>query len=962
MRVAAASTELLQAIVAAGHRGVALDADEPDALLLAGPDAWELLRAKRRDGVVVGAIVYTHGPPPLDRPLLEPVLLLRDLAELGGCLESLGRSGIPGRLRLPMGTVDLERGLFHHDDGRTLRLSTQELRLLGYLGARAGQEVDRDELQLQVWDHSRPVPTRSVDMAISRLRAKIELEPTRPTSLLTIRHVGYRLVVEDDEEGVQDGLVGRGREIGAICTALAEGVVCVCGPPGIGKSRVAGFAAASIGAPLYVALDGVEAFDVAVSSLALAARIPIETGDAATLLPRILGALPPQMVVVWDDADGVPGLLERLVGTGRALQIVTRRASSSAVPCVAIGPLSTLQTLRMLELRTGAAAGLKRVAEALEGVPLAVELAAARLASLGPEGLEHALQAPLQVLTGPDRSMRAAIEASWVRLSPAAQGLLAAVAGFRGTFTTQQALGLAPTALAAWLELIELNLVVRAEERFRVLHAVRAFALERVPQDPLRVVRTLRADLVAWTAALDGPTGVQAHRSLAWHVADLRAAHESLVESGRDPGLLADVTVALNRELLHHASVGDRTPVLERSLAVLSEPRHRARILAERGELRSKHDRPGSLQDYDEASRATTGDPAARAALEASQVSHFIVGTTEALRRVRAIELEGATPATRLRVQHAELKLAEVVGEVPIGTNLAAMASIADELVALGAIADAVYVGIDVGEWKRAMADPGAVRHLERVLGWARLLHSPVKQGQLKVTMAGVLGMTGEPARALQLLDEATILFETVQPMRVFQIQAARAGVQFNAGLLDDARAGLLENAAWGRRNGIEYNVLNAALLLTSLEIEAGNPEAATAWAAEALQSCQASGNDHLVACGHLAVAHAAWANGDPAGCAAALADVAWSALSDISKLQWISLAATRDPSRVEAARAQIQLAHTGRREALHELVDAAQARDPGRIDALLERDGLRFGLDHRILVRIWRSIALRSP
>ncbi|MCA9567073.1 MAG: winged-helix domain-containing protein, partial [Myxococcales bacterium] len=151
-----------------------------DAVLLAGPDAWQTLRHLRTAGCTLPVAVATDGPPPSDRPSLEPVLLLRRGQRVASVLDGLLATRPLGELALEGGVLDVQRGVFLRRDGASVRLSGLEWLLLTYLAARTDRPVSREELQLQVWDHRRPVPTRAVDMAISRTRKKIEPDPADP--------------------------------------------------------------------------------------------------------------------------------------------------------------------------------------------------------------------------------------------------------------------------------------------------------------------------------------------------------------------------------------------------------------------------------------------------------------------------------------------------------------------------------------------------------------------------------------------------------------------------------------------------------------------------------------------------------------------------------------------------------------------------------------------------------------
>jgi DNA-binding response OmpR family regulator len=77
-------------------------------------------------------------------------------------------------------------------DGAELSLTATEHRLLAELLRHTGQVLTREALLERVWGYDYLGDSRLVDMAIKRLRDKVEDEPSRPTRITTVRGVGYR--------------------------------------------------------------------------------------------------------------------------------------------------------------------------------------------------------------------------------------------------------------------------------------------------------------------------------------------------------------------------------------------------------------------------------------------------------------------------------------------------------------------------------------------------------------------------------------------------------------------------------------------------------------------------------------------------------------------------------------------------------------------------------------------------
>jgi len=87
--------------------------------------------------------------------------------------------------------------------GVEIVLTPKEFEVLGLLTRRPGRAFTREEILRSVWGYDIFVTLRSVDRCVSTLRAKIEPDPHRPVFLKTLRQVGYRFDLPDEDEGRQ---------------------------------------------------------------------------------------------------------------------------------------------------------------------------------------------------------------------------------------------------------------------------------------------------------------------------------------------------------------------------------------------------------------------------------------------------------------------------------------------------------------------------------------------------------------------------------------------------------------------------------------------------------------------------------------------------------------------------------------------------------------------------------------
>jgi two-component system response regulator MtrA len=94
---------------------------------------------------------------------------------------------------ISVGELEIDPGAFRAcRAGRDLELTATEFRLLLELARRPGQVFTRELLLERVWGYEYLGDSRLVDVAMQRLRAKVEADPKDPRLIRTVRGVGYR--------------------------------------------------------------------------------------------------------------------------------------------------------------------------------------------------------------------------------------------------------------------------------------------------------------------------------------------------------------------------------------------------------------------------------------------------------------------------------------------------------------------------------------------------------------------------------------------------------------------------------------------------------------------------------------------------------------------------------------------------------------------------------------------------
>jgi DNA-binding response OmpR family regulator len=179
-------------------------------LMLPGLDGLEVCRTLRQEmnvpililtartdemdkvvGLEMGADDYMTKPFGMHELLARVKALLRRMRL--NREEGTAEGGEPGQGQLVRGdlSIDLDRREASLG-GETLRLKPQEYELLVFLVRNRGMALSRDLILERVWGWDFDGGSRTVDVHVRWLRAKIEPDPANPTRIITVRGVGYR--------------------------------------------------------------------------------------------------------------------------------------------------------------------------------------------------------------------------------------------------------------------------------------------------------------------------------------------------------------------------------------------------------------------------------------------------------------------------------------------------------------------------------------------------------------------------------------------------------------------------------------------------------------------------------------------------------------------------------------------------------------------------------------------------
>lgn len=490
-------------------------------------------------------------------------------------------------------------------------------------------------------------------------------------------------------------LVGREIELSRIDQLLGRSrIVTLTGPAGAGKSRLALEVAAVHSAQSdvwFIDLATVESEDLVATTVASALAIPVVPGEdpvatVATSMVSNTGLL------VLDTCEHVVGAVATLVGRilrqARDIRVLatSRRPLGITgeiawpVPPLALAPPSAASlddaagypAIELFveratavrpdfELTDANAADIAAICLAVDGLPLAIELAAARADVLAPQAIRARLMNRFELLvdgssdvSARQQTLRAALDWSAELLDQDQRQFFARLGVAAGTFDLEAAAAITMTSLDRALDdltsLVRQSMVaVVGDDRYRLLDTLRAYALERLVDLDADATRDRHAAYHV-TLAERAERGIQGPDQLDWLdrlracVPDHRAALEWLVSTGDGSratrlagalgwfwtldGMLSEACSRLDQVLAF-----DDLPPAVRGKAVWSS----ALLAASLGELAVARD---LAQEAVTLGRISGDDVVLGCALNALSVTQWALGDLDASTRTREQSLE----------------------------------------------------------------------------------------------------------------------------------------------------------------------------------------------------------------------------------------------------------------------------------------------------------------------------------
>jgi predicted ATPase len=567
------------------------------------------------------------------------------LAAAGEALEGLAAGPIRVRMGIHTGTPHMgTEGYVGHDVHRAARIAAAghggQILLSHQTRALVeGEFLDLGEHRLK--DFAEPVPLYQLGIeSFPPLKTISNTNLPRPAS----------------------SFVGREREVEEVTALLRDGarLLTLIGPGGSGKTRLAIEAAAELvpafkAGVFWVGLATLR--DPALVTETIAGTLGAKGGLAEHIGEREVLLLLDNLEQVIAVAPELSSLVERcpnlrVLVTSRELLRV-RGERSYPVP-----PLADHDAVGLFCARAGTEPDetIKALCIALDNLPLALELGAARATVLSPRQILDRLSGRLDLLRGGrdadprQRTLRATIEWSHELLSVEERELFARLALFTGGCTLATAERVADAELDLLQSLVDKSLLRWSDERFWMLETIREFAAERLERageaDEMRLRHALHyRELVEGLDELlqAGEPEEEAVTALAREIDNVRAAVAFGLGTG-DTGLVRKITAALFMYWLMHGLYREARSWHERAVALdNTEDDTRRRLLSQLGTIAyMQGDHAMAVQASDEA--------AALAARLGGATSRLDLLREQALAALRKRDYETAESLFRQRL------------------------------------------------------------------------------------------------------------------------------------------------------------------------------------------------------------------------------------------------------------------------------------------------------------------------
>ncbi|MDH5223340.1 MAG: hypothetical protein OEW46_01020 [Actinomycetota bacterium] len=287
--------------------------------------------------------------------------------------------------------------------------------------------------------------------------------------------------------------IGREDEVRSVTALIREGarLVTLTGPGGSGKTRLSIEVAAEL-----VGDHKAGTFWVELAPIRDPALVTDEIGKTVGAKEGLVEHIGERaMLLVLDN-------LEQVIDAGSAIADLVEACPNLAVLATSrerlrvrgevefeVRPLAGSEAVEMFLARAGLAQAddaIDRLCGALDEMPLAIELAAARAKVLAPSQILERLSRRLDLFTGGrdadprQRTLRSTIEWSHDLLDPDEQHLFARIAVFNGGATLEAAERVVDADLDTLGSLVEKSLVRRTDDRYWMYETIREFAFERL--------------------------------------------------------------------------------------------------------------------------------------------------------------------------------------------------------------------------------------------------------------------------------------------------------------------------------------------------------------------------------------------------------------------------------------------------------------------------------------------------